>query len=217
MPVSKGQGENWGQVARTYDAEYRSTVGEAFENEIRAWLARQFTDTDEVLELGCGTGIFSAMIAERVKRLTATDSSAEMLEQAMQRLGRYHNVEIRTEDAYQTSFADGSFSAVMAVNLLHHVNAPVAIARECHRVLTPGGRVVVIDCAGHGASLWSWIRTSLGNLIQRRRPPEDHHHFSPDGLASLIRDAGFSVQETTELRQRRPRMGFICLRAMKAY
>lgn len=51
MPVSEGQCENWGQAARTYDAEYRSTVGEAFENEIRTWLARQFTDTDKALEL----------------------------------------------------------------------------------------------------------------------------------------------------------------------
>lgn len=139
-----------------------------------------------------------------------------MLEQATQCLAGYDNVEIRTEDAYHTSFADSSFSAVMAVNLLHHVNAPVTIAQECHRVLTSGGKVVLIDCAGHGTSLWSWIRTTLGNLLRRDRPPEAHRHFSPDELAVLITDTGFSVQETTVIRQRRPRMGFICLCAIKA-
>jgi len=216
MPGKKEECEHWDQAAHSYDAEYRSTVGEGLENEIRSWLTRQFTDADEVLELGCGTGIFSAMIAERVRRLTATDFSSEMLEQAAQRLGGYDSVEIRTEDADHTSFADDSFNAVLAVNLLHHADAPASVARECHRVLRPGGRVVVIDCAGHGTSLWSWIRKSLGYLRRRGRPPENHHHFSPDDLAALISDAGFAVQETTLIRQRRPRTGFICLRAVKA-
>ena len=216
MPGSKEECEHWGQAAHAYDAEYRNVVGEAFENEIRSWLARQFTGADEVLELGCGTGIFSAMIAERVKHLTATDFSPEMLEQATQRLGGYDNVEIRTEDACHTSFADDSFSAVLAVNLLHHADAPATVVRECHRVLTPGGKVVVIDCAGHDTSLWSWIRMSLGYLRRRGRPREDHHHFSPDDLVALITGAGLAVQETTLIRQRRPRMRFICLRAVNA-
>ena len=156
------------------------------------------------------------MIAERVKHLTATDFSPEMLEQATQRLGGYDNVEIRTEDACHTSFADDSFSAVLAVNLLHHADAPATVVRECHRVLTPGGKVVVIDCAGHDTSLWSWIQMSLGYLRRRGRPREDHHHFSPDDLAALITGAGLAVQETTLIRQRRPRMRFICLRAVNA-
>ena len=189
-------------------------VGEAFENRIRAWLARQVTDTDRVLELGCGTGIFSAMIAERAKHLTATDFSARMLEQATRRLAGYENVGIQTEDACHTSFPDDSFSAVLTVNLLHHAHAPATVVQECWRVLVPGGRLVVIDCAGHGFPLWSWIKRSLGNL--RRQPLEDHHHFSPDDLAVLLADAGLAVQEKTLIRQRRPPMKLICLCANKA-
>ena len=214
MPGGKEDREHWDQAAHTYDAEHRRLAEEAFENDIRSWLARQFTDADQVLELGCGTGIFSAMIAERVKHLTATDFSPEMLKQATQRLGGRENVEIRTEDARHTSFADGSFSAVLAANLLHHVDAPATVVRECRRVLTAGGKVVIIDCAGHGPSLLSWIRTSLGHLRRRGPPPEDHHHFSPDDLAALITDAGLAVQENILIRQRRPSMSYICLRAM---
>ena len=216
MPGDKGECEHWGEAAQTYDAEYRRVVGEEFENEIHSWLGRQFADTDEVLELGCGTGIFSAMIAERVKRLTATDFSPEMLEQARQRLADCNNVEIRREDACQTSFADDSFSAVLAANLLHHARAPASVVRECRRVVRPGGRVVVVDCAGHGSSVWSWIRMSLAYLRRRGRPPEDHHHFSPDDLNALITDAGLAVHETTLVGERRGRMRYICLRATKA-
>ena len=208
--------EHWEQIAETYDAEYHSTVHEAFEKEISSWLARQFTPADTVLELGCGTGIFSAMIAQHVEQLTATDFSSGMLARATQRLGGYDNVEVGTEDAHHTSFADGSFSAVLAANLLHHADAPADILRECHRVLTPGGKAIVIDCAGHGTPMMSWLWMSLKRVLRRPRPPEDHHHFSADDLTALLTDAAFAVQETTMIRQRRPGMEFICLRATKA-
>ena len=216
MSDGKAGGEDWGEAAHTYDADYRRVVGEAFENDIRCWLARQFTDADDVLELGCGTGIYSAMITDRVHHLTATDSTPEMLNLATQRLGGHENVETRSEDACHTSFADGSFSAVLAVNLMHHADEPPAVARECHRVVKPGGRAVIIDCAGHGTSLLEWVRAGLRRLVGRQ--PEHHHHdhFSPDDLAALLAAAGFTVQETTQIEQRRPRMKFTCLCAQKA-
>ena len=181
------------------------------------WLARQVTADDIVLELGCGTGIFSAMIAGRVKHLTATDFSLEMLEQAKKRLGGYANVETRMEDACHTSFADDSFSAVLAVNLLHHAHEPAAVVRECRRVLKPGGRAVVIECAGHGTSPWPWIRAALDYLRRRDRASEDHHHLSSDDLVALITDAGLAARETTLIRQRRPRVSYNCLRAVNAH
>ena len=103
-----------------------------------------------------------------------------------------------------------------AANLLHHVDAPATVVQECRRVLTPGGRIVGIECAGHRPSLLSWIRETLAHLRRRGRPPEDHHHLSADDLATLITDAGFTVQETTLIGQRRPRMTFVCLRAVNA-
>jgi ubiquinone/menaquinone biosynthesis C-methylase UbiE len=214
MASSKDEREHWDQIAQSYDEEHRRFMSEAFERQVRAWLERQFTPDDKVLELGCGTGIFAAMIAGQVGRVTATDLSGEMLKRAAQRLGEYENVEVRQEDACRTSFADDSFSAVLAVNLLHHAHEPKAVLRECRRVLTPGGRLVVIDCIGHGRSLWAWIRASLGRLCRRGQPQEEHRHFSAEELVALITEAGLTVGETTLIHQRRPRAGFLCLRAM---
>ena len=215
MTASHKDCAHWDRAASTYDAEHREWLGEAFENKIRSWLARRFTPDDDVLELGCGTGIFSEMIAGRVRHLTATDFSPEMLERAGRRLRAYDNVETRREDARHTSFADGAFDAVLAVNLFHHASEPEAVARECSRVVRPGGRVVVIDCAGHATLLSSWIDAGLRRLRLRDRPHDDHHHLSLDDLTSFLTDAGLAVQQKTHIRQRRPRTKYMCLHLAK--
>jgi ubiquinone/menaquinone biosynthesis C-methylase UbiE len=215
MTAGQEDREHWDRAASTYDAEYREWLSEAFESKIRSWFVRQFTADDEVLELGCGTGIFSEMIVGQVRHLTATDFSLEMLDRAGERLSAYNNVETRKEDACHTSFADGAFDAVLTVNLFHHVSEPAAVARECARVVRPGGRVVVIDCAGHATSLSSWIDAGLRRLGLRDRPQDDHHHLSLDDLTALLTGAGLTVQEKTHIGQRRPRTKYMCLHAVK--
>jgi ubiquinone/menaquinone biosynthesis C-methylase UbiE len=215
MTTNHEDGAHWDRAASTYDSEHREWLSETFENKIRSWLARRFTPDDDVLELGCGTGIFSEMIAGRVRQLTATDFSPEMLERAGQRLSAFKNVNTRKEDARRTSFVDGAFDAVLTVNLFHHASEPAAVARECSRVVRPGGRVVVIDCAGHTTSLSLWIDALLRCLRLRNRPKDDHHHLSIDDLTALLTGAGLTVQEKTHIAQRRPRTKYTCLRATK--
>jgi ubiquinone/menaquinone biosynthesis C-methylase UbiE len=215
MTASHENRAHWDRAASTYDAEHREWLSEAFEKKIHSWLARQFTPDDDVLELGCGTGIFSEMIAGRVRHLTATDFSPEMLERAGQRLSAYDNVGTRKEDACHTSFADGAFDAVLTVNLFHHASEPAAVARECNRVVRPGGRVVVIDCTGHKTSLSLWIDAGLRRLRLRERPQDDHHHLSLDDLTALLTGAGLTVQEKTHIGQRHPRTKYTCLVAAK--
>ena len=134
---------------------------------------------------------------------------------AGERLSAYNNVETRKEDACHTSFADGAFDAVLTVNLFHHASEPAAVARECARVVRSGGRVVVIDCAGHATSLSSWIDAGLRRLGLRDRPQDDHHHLSLDDLTVLLTGAGLTVQEKTHIGQRRPRTKYMCLHAVK--
>jgi SAM-dependent methyltransferase len=101
------------------------------------------------------------------------------------------------------------------VNLLHHARAPADVVREARRLLTPGGRFVVIDCAGHGTTLLSSIWNGFKSLFSPSRRREEHHHFSRDELAALIADGGLTIQEATSLKQRRPPMEYTCLRAAK--
>ena len=57
----------------------------------------------------------------------------------------------RVEDAYALGFADGSLSALILFDVWHHLRHPAAALREFHRVLAPGGRVILMEPAA------SWL------------------------------------------------------------
>lgn len=96
-----------------------------------------------VLELGCGTGLFTETFARFGTRVTAVDISPPLLEQARARQ-LPPTVEFRVEDAEQLSFDDATFDAVIGSSVLHHVAVAEALA-EARRVLKPGGRLAFTE------------------------------------------------------------------------
>jgi len=96
-----------------------------------------------VLDLGCGTGRFSLPIANRLGfEVTGVDSSAEMLAKAQQKDSN-SDVDWMLEDASALTFSDGSFDVVFMSHLLHHVDSPLTVLKECHRVLVPSGVILI--------------------------------------------------------------------------
>ena len=194
--MSGNEHEYWGKLARTFHCDALYVVGSAVYQEVEGWLQKQFRDTDTVLELGCGTGFFSEMIADRVKHLTATDLAPEMIEQAKNNLSQFSNVELKIEDGYATSFEDDGFDALLLVNLLHIVERPIAVLKESHRVLSSDGRIVIVDVTGHGMSLLKKMKLVIRYLRKFGKPPSNNKSFSQDELAAMINEAGFAVEET---------------------
>jgi ABC-2 type transport system ATP-binding protein len=148
-----------------------------------------------VLELGCGTGTFSAAVAPLVKDLIATDMSEPMLQQARAKLGEHNNVRFQKEDAYKTSFSESAFDAVLLVNLLHIVHDPASILQECSRVVKDGGRVVVADVTSQGTPLLAGMRLGMRYLRRWGRPPASNQNLGLDELIRLTQEAGFLVKE----------------------
>jgi ubiquinone/menaquinone biosynthesis C-methylase UbiE len=94
----------------------------------------------KVLEVGCGTGEFSAELALQVGELWAFDLSPDLLPRAEQRArAACPNAKIvfRLEDATALTLPEQSFDAAFGCSVLHHLDAPRAL-REVGRVLKPG-------------------------------------------------------------------------------
>lgn len=213
MPGSEKEYRYWGKRASTHDSDLLCIVGPTITNEIEAWLVDQFEDTDMVLELGCGSGGFSEMTVTRVKHLVTTDLAPEMIEKAKQKLSQFSNVEIQIEDCYETSFEDGLFDAILLVNLLHIVKAPIAVLKECDRVLKDGGRVVIADFTGYGMGLFNKMGLGFRYLKKWGKPAPYSRNLTPDELVRITRGAGFVVEESRLVGKD---IKAVCLRARKA-
>jgi SAM-dependent methyltransferase len=93
-----------------------------------------------VLDLGCGTGELARCLAAGHRRVTGCDISIEMLGHAAQ-ADKAQAVEwTRLDPSWHTlPFRDRTFGAIVASSILEYLDDPVAVLRECARVLQPGG------------------------------------------------------------------------------
>jgi SAM-dependent methyltransferase len=134
-------------------------------------ITRHFPRHARLLDIGCGT----AWLAEHYPDYTGIDSSAEAIATAR---GSGRNViEASVED--ELPFEGESFDAVILKDLLEHVQDPVVVVREAHRVVKPGGRVFA---SAPDAQRWVW------DDYTHRRP------FTRKSFRALFADNGFVVE-----------------------
>jgi ubiquinone/menaquinone biosynthesis C-methylase UbiE len=157
-----------GQLVRWYEAE----------------LLLSFLDPqpgERILDVGCGTGIFTVDVLRSGARVTGIDLSAAMLARAVQR-GGDHFAGL-CADMCALPFADNSFDRVFSMTAIEFVADAVRAIAELNRVVKSGGRVVVTSLN----SLSPWAE-------QRRRKAatkghclfEQAHFRSPEEMRRLI-------------------------------
>ncbi len=111
-----------------------------------------------VLDVGCGTGVF----AERIRgalpgaQVWGIDLVSGMLTRGAERWGRHAGQIVPVQaDSERLPFASGSFDVVTCANSFHHYPHQDRAIAEMHRVLKPGGRLMVID--GYRDAPWGWF------------------------------------------------------------
>jgi SAM-dependent methyltransferase len=102
-----------------------------------------------LLEVGCGNGGMTALLAPRVERLTALDVSTPSLSSlAALGLKNVETVEALVEH-YQPS---GTFDWIVMSEVLEHLRRPQAVLARCLEWLAPGGSLLVTTPNGHWES-----------------------------------------------------------------
>jgi ArsR family transcriptional regulator len=139
-----------------------------------------------IADLGSGEGAFALMLAQRVRRVIAIDSSARMIEVGRDLALRHgiQNIDFRLGDMEQVPIADGEVELVFFSQSLHHALHPARALEEAARILSPGGRIVVLDLLRH-------------RFEEAREVYADEWlGFSEAEIESLLESAGFTAIET---------------------
>jgi ubiquinone/menaquinone biosynthesis C-methylase UbiE len=138
-----------------------------------------------MLEVGCGTGIFTKLIAARFPnaRITATDAFVPMLEIARIRLRDFTNVSVAQYDAETGSGFPEKFDIVYGIDLIHHLADPVAGLRNWRALTAPGGALVFFESNARNPVLY---------LRMMNRPEEARFKFNTRAnLTSWLDAAGW--------------------------
>lgn len=97
-----------------------------------------------ILEIGCGIGTFSRLLAERSEFVTAIDLSPEMIEIAKNLSKPYPNIDFQIADVLETTFPDEHFDAIVSVATFHHLPLDEVLPK-LKKALKPGGKLLILD------------------------------------------------------------------------
>jgi 2-polyprenyl-3-methyl-5-hydroxy-6-metoxy-1,4-benzoquinol methylase len=100
-----------------------------------------------ILEVGCGTGLFTEHLAERLPSaaITASDAFQAMLDRARPRLARFPNTKLQQYDAQALLGARQRYDVVCGCDIIHHLDDPVRAMRNWGKAMNPGGRLVFFE------------------------------------------------------------------------
>lgn len=140
-----------------------------------------------VLDLGCGIGDLTIPLAIAGARTTAIDLSAGMVEVARQRLEHFapnSQTQFLVGPAEEMPIPDKSFDLIVGRFILHHLDVEQA-ARECARVLAPGGVAIFIENSGRNPLLMFAREHLAGRFGIPRFGTEDERPLSDGDVVDL--------------------------------
>jgi SAM-dependent methyltransferase len=175
--------EAFERAAPTYEAWYASPRGqraEAAERGLLEWLLAPFPHPARVLEIGCGTGHFTAWLASRVPHVVGLDRAPAM---AAALRHRHPGLPVVLADAHSLPFQRASVDVAVFVTTLEFLERPGEALADAVRVARRGVALVVLN------------RWSLGGLSRRWGPQARRpllgtaRDYSVCALVRLLRQA----------------------------
>src|SRR5579863_7574562 len=107
---------------------------------------------ERLVDLGAGTGRMLTLLGGRARRSSGLDLSRQMLNIARGNVAAagLAACELRHGDIFDTRLDDGAADLVVVHQVLHYLGEPAAAVAEAARLVSPGGRLIIIDFAPHG-------------------------------------------------------------------
>ncbi|MEM7263234.1 MAG: metalloregulator ArsR/SmtB family transcription factor, partial [Planctomycetota bacterium] len=172
-------------VAESWDVERDALVGPP------DYLGRLVSEAGQghalSVDLGTGTGLLLRELSAISDRVIGIDASREMLDVAGENTRDVGGIDLRLGALEHLPLADAQADLAVAHMVLHHVAHPPQALGEIHRILKPGGRLLLADFRNHDREVY---RERLGDLWLG---------FSEDQLSDWLQSADLVVEDRFEL------------------
>lgn len=99
---------------------------------------------ENALEIGCGTGEFTRLLASRAKNVVALDLSSQMIRLANSQSAGCQNIEYLPGDVMSLSFPDERYDCIVSIATLHHLSLGQALLKM-KDALKPNGVLIIHD------------------------------------------------------------------------
>lgn len=162
---------------RTQEQYFNLIAGRLGKNHCpgRSWeaighLALRLTPAIDIADLGAGEGLISQLLARRARQVWCIDNSPRMVEVGtdLAQKNGLANLAYKLGDLEQVPLPDRSVDLAILSQALHHAPHPQEAVNEAHRILRPGGQILVLDLNEHAfdkarelyADVWLGFRES---------------------------------------------------------
>ncbi len=140
-----------------------------------------------VVDLGCGSGIFTNLLHQRGYRCTGVDLSPKLIAIAKD---KFSGIEFIEADIESLPFEDASFDGVLLSGVLHHLPNQSLCAAEVLRILRPGGKFVAFDPNRMNPFMYLY-RDRSSPLYSSVGVTENERPVIARNIAATFRAAGF--------------------------
>jgi len=171
-------------IAHNYDSTFEGKFTMRYRQKILELC--DVSDGDRVLDVGCGNGSLINAIRQKGKiEAHGIDISPNMIEECR---NQYEGIRFEVSTGEKIGFADGYFDAVTICCVLHHLHEPQKFFEEAHRVLKPGGILIV-------GEPWNPfpIKQMMDYILSPLLRAGDNKTFTRRRLHRLFDENGFSI------------------------
>jgi ubiquinone/menaquinone biosynthesis C-methylase UbiE len=149
-----------------------------------------------VLDVGCGDGFFTKLLAEHRVEVIGVDNSSAFLDEAQAKTTGVPNVEVIKGDARRLSREDASTDVVWSAHSMHSYPDVQQCLREFRRVLRPGGWLAVLESDNVHSVMLSWapdLELAVRQAEHREIGDEDSYigTYFPRFATRLLAEIGF--------------------------
>ena len=142
-----------------------------------------------ILDVGCGSGFFEAVLAPMGHEVTGIDLTPEMIEKGKALL-EHHGIDatLLVMDAEQPDFAEESFDVIVSRNLIWTLPHPVEAYERWMKLLKPGGMLIIYDAEyAKGFHKYNWQENCAHKGVADAMKEECHKIYHMLSISSFNR------------------------------